>query len=340
MSCWRSYNTAMERRRLGNTSLEISRIGLGCWAMGGGDWLFGWGHQDDADSVATIRRAVELGINWVDTAPVYGLGHSEAVVGSALKSLPASERPLVFTKCSRVWTRSGRIRHALESRSIERELEDSLRRLGIDTIDLYQIHWPAYPADGPAPGIEEGWETLSRLKDSGKVREIGVSNFNVEQLERIRPIAAIGSLQPAYSLVRRDIEKDVLPYCAEHGIGVIVYSPMASGLLSGKMTRERVASFPGNDWRKTKSLEFQEPALTRNLACADRVRAVAEPLGHSTAELAIAWTLNHPAVSAAIVGARRPAQLDDVVGAVAVAADSVALAGLDEPRVVEHRDQN
>ena len=328
----------METRRLGNTSLEVSRIGLGCWAMGGGDWLFGWGHQDDADSVATIRRAVELGINWVDTAPVYGLGHSEAVVGSALKSMPVSERPLVFTKCSRVWTPSGKIRHALEARSIERELEESLRRLGVDTIDLYQIHWPAYPGDGPAPDIEEGWETLSRLKDSGKVREIGVSNFNVEQLERIRPLAAIGSLQPPYSLIRRDIERDVLPYCNEHGIGVIVYSPMASGLLSGKMTRERIASFPSNDWRKTKSLEFQEPALTKNLACADRVRAVAEPLGHSSPEVAIAWTLRHPAVTGAIAGARRPEQLDDVVGAAAV--DSVALAGLDEPGVVEHRDQD
>ena len=330
----------METRRLGNTSLEVSRIGLGCWAMGGGDWLFGWGHQDDADSVATIRRAVELGINWVDTAPVYGLGHSEAVVGSALKAMPASERPLVFTKCSRVWTPGGKIRHNLEAASIERELEDSLRRLGVDTIDLYQIHWPAYPADGPAPGIEEGWETLSRLKDSGKVREIGVSNFNVQQLERIRPIAEIGSLQPPYSLIRRDIETDVLPYCDEHGIGAIVYSPMASGLLSGKMTRERVFSLPRDDWRKTKSLEFQEPALTRNLACADRVRAIAEPLGHSTAEVAIAWTLRHPAVTGAIVGARRPEQLDDVVGAATVAADLVALAGLDEPGVVEHRDQN
>jgi len=328
----------MKRRCLGSTGLEISRIGLGCWAMGGGDWMFGWGHQEDADSVATIVRAVELGINWVDTAAVYGLGHSETVVARALAQLPESERPLVFTKCGLPWTAGGKIQHNLKAASIERELDDSLRRLGVDTVDLYQIHWPSYPVGAPAPDIEEGWETLSRLKASGKVREIGVSNFDVAQLERIRPIAEVASLQPPYSLVRRDIEKDVLPYCGEHDIGVIAYSPMASGLLSGKMTRARVASLPDNDWRKTRSLEFQEPALTRNLALAERVRALAEPLGRSTAEVAIAWTLRHSAVTGAIVGARRPQQLDELVGAVEV--DSIALAGLDEPGVVEHRDED
>ncbi len=328
----------MRRGRLGTTDLEISRVGLGCWAMGGGAWMFGWGQQDDDDSVATIHRGVELGINWLDTAPVYGLGHSEAVVGRALRGMGPSERPFVFTKCSRVWTPRGKIRHNLKSESIERELEDSLRRLGVDTIDLYQIHWPAFPADGPAPDIEEGWETLSRLKASGKVRYIGVSNFGVGQLERIRPIATIDSLQPPYSLLRRDIERDVLPYCAEHGIGVIVYSPMASGLLSGKMTRERIASLPSNDWRKTRSLEFQEPALSRNLAVAQRVRGVADSLSCSVAEASVAWTLRHPAVTAAIVGARRPYQLEEWVGAPDV--DSLALAGLDEPRIVEHRDEH
>ncbi len=328
----------MLKRRLGSTELEISRVGLGCWAMGGGDWMFGWGQQDDADSVATIHRAVDLGINWLDTAPVYGLGHSEAVVGSALRDMNPSDRPMVFTKCSRVWTPRGKIQHNLKSSSIQRELEDSLRRLGVDTIDLYQIHWPAYPADGPAPDIEEGWETLSRLKDSGKLLHIGVSNFGVGQLERIRPIAIIDSLQPAYSLLRRDVEDELLPYCAEHGIGVIVYSPMASGLLSGKMTRERIDSFPSDDWRKTRSLEFQEPALSRNLAAAERVRALASSLGRSVPETAVAWTLRHPAVTAAIVGARRPEQLEEWVGAPDV--DSVAFAGLDEPGVVEHRDEH
>lgn len=328
----------MLRRRLGKTDLEISRLGLGCWAMGGGDWMFGWGQQDDADSVASIHRAVELGINWLDTAPVYGLGHSEAVVGRALRDVTPADRPMVFTKCSRVWTPRGKIHHNLKSESVERELEDSLRRLGVDTIDLYQIHWPAYPADGPAPDIEEGWETVSRLKASGKVRYVGVSNFDVRQLERIRPIAPIDSLQPPYSLLRRDIEKQLLPYCSAHDIGVIVYSPMASGLLSGKMTRERIDSLPGNDWRKTRSLEFQEPALSRNLEIVNRVRDVAESMGRSVAEVAVAWTLRHPAVTAAIVGARRPDQLQDWIGA--SDAESVALAGFDEPGVVEHRDDD
>ena len=224
--------SVVKMTKLGCTELEISRVGLGAWAMGGGDWTFGWGQQDDADSVAAIHRAVELGINWVDTAAVYGLGHSEVVVARALRDLSGSERPLVFTKCSRVWTPRGKIRHSLKADSVRREIEDSLRRLEISTIDLYQIHWPCYPADGPAPEIEEGWETLLRLRDEGKVRHIGVSNFIVEQLERLRPIAPVGSLQPVYSLLRREIEQELLPYCLEQEIGVIVYSPMASGLLT------------------------------------------------------------------------------------------------------------
>ncbi len=307
--------SVVKMTKLGRTGLEISRVGLGAWAMGGGDWTFGWGQQDDADSVAAIHRAVELGINWIDTAAVYGLGHSEAVVARALRDLSGSERPLVFTKCSRVWTPRGKIRHRLKADSVRRELEDSLRRLEISTIDLYQIHWPCYPADGPAPEIEEGWETLLRLRDEGKVRHIGVSNFNIEQLERLRPIAPVDSLQPAYSLLRRDIEQELLPYCLEQQIGVLVYSPMASGLLAGKMSRERIASLPSNDWRKTKSLEFQEPRLSENLALADRLTALAARYGATVAELAVAWTLRHPAVSGAIVGARRANQIDDFVGA-------------------------
>ena len=301
--------------KLGCTGLEISRVGLGAWAIGGGDWTFGWGQQDDADSVAAIHRAVELGVNWIDTAAVYGLGHSEVVVARALRDLSASERPLVFTKCSRVWTRRGKIRHSLQADSVRREMEDSLRRLQMETIDLYQIHWPCYPADGPAPEIEEGWETLLRLRDEGKVRHIGVSNFNVEQLERLRPIAPVGSLQPAYSLLRRDIEQELLPYCLEQEIGVIVYAPMASGLLTGKMSRERIASLPSNDWRKTKSLEFQEPRLSENLALAERLAELAARHGTTVAELAVAWTLRHPAVNGAIVGARRADQIEDFVGA-------------------------
>ena len=307
--------SVVKMTKLGRTGLEISRLGLGAWAMGGGDWTFGWGQQDDADSVAAIHRAVELGINWIDTAAVYGLGHSEVVVARALRDLSVSERPLVFTKCSWVWTPRGKIRHSLKADSVRQELEDSLRRLEISTIDLYQIHWPCYPADGPAPEIEEGWETLLRLRDEGKVRHIGVSNFNIEQLERLRPIAPVDSLQPAYSLLRRDIEQELLPYCLEQQIGVLVYSPMASGLLAGKMSRERIASLPSNDWRKTKSLEFQEPRLSENLALADRLTALAARNGTTVAELAVAWTLRHPAVSGAIVGARRANQIDDFVGA-------------------------
>lgn len=307
--------SVLKMTKLGCTELEISRVGLGAWAIGGADWTFGWGQQDDTDSVAAIHRAVELGINWIDTAAVYGLGHSEVVVARALRDLSGSERPLVFTKCSRVWTPRGKIRHSLKADSVRREIEDSLRRLDVSSIDLYQIHSPCYPADGPAPEIEEGWETLLRLRDEGKVRHIGVSNFNVEQLERLRPIAQVGSLQSVYSLLRRDIEKELLPYCLEQEIGVIVYSPMASGLLTGKMSRERIASLPSDDWRKTKSLEFQEPRLSENLALADRLTALAARNGTTVAELAVAWTLRHPAVSGAIVGARRANQIDDFVGA-------------------------
>lgn len=309
----------MRKRRLGNTDLEISVIGFGGWAVGGGNWMFGWGDQDDDASVATIHRAVEHGINWIDTAAVYGLGHSEEVVARALRDLAPSERPLVFTKCGLPWNDRGKMKHRLKASSIQIEIEGSLKRLGVDRIDLYQIHWPAFPHGAPAPDIEEGWTTLARLRAEGKVRHTGVSNFDVGQLDRIRSIAPVSSLQPPYSLITRGIESEILPYCREHGIGVIIYSPMQSGLLSGKMTRERVASLPENDWRKTKSLDFQEPNLSRNLELVERLRNVGSRHGRSPAETAIAWTLRHPAVTGAIVGARRPDQVDQVVGAASFA---------------------
>lgn len=304
----------MNTRKLGNTDFGITPIGLGAWAMGGGGWQFAWGPQDDSESIAAIHRAIDLGINWIDTAAAYGLGHSEEVVARALAEISPSKRPLVFTKCSLVWDEQGKISHNLEPASIRRELEGSLRRLKVQAIDLYQIHWPSFSgAEGDA-GIEEAWRTLAELQKSGKVRYIGVSNFNVAQMERIRPIAPISSLQPPYSMLKRGIEAEILPYCAKHGIGVIVYSPMQSGLLTGTMTRERIASFLQDDWRRN-APEFQEPKLTHNLNGIERLRAIGARHGRSPAELAIAWTLRHPAVTGAIVGARRPSQVDGFIGA-------------------------
>jgi aryl-alcohol dehydrogenase-like predicted oxidoreductase len=297
----------MKTRKLGNSDLNITRIGFGAWALGGADWQFGWGHQDDADSIAAIHRALELGFNWIDTAAVYGLGHSEEVVAKALERWPGP-RPYIFTKCGRFWSKKRGMGTSLKAASIRKECECSLRRLRIDTIDLYQIHWPA--AD-PAE-TDEGWTELANLQKQGKVRWIGVSNFNVGQLRRAGAIAPITSLQPPYSLIRRDIESEILPYCQQAGIGIIVYSPMASGLLTGAMTRERIAALPPEDWR-TRSAEFKEPKLSRNLAVADRLRSVAKRHGCSPGEIAIAWTLRHPAVTAAIVGARNVKQVDGVV---------------------------
>ncbi|MGH9388345.1 MAG: aldo/keto reductase, partial [Vicinamibacteria bacterium] len=274
----------MRTKRLGRTDLDLSVLGLGTWAMGGPDWPYGWGPQDEKESVAAIHSAVTQGINWIDTAAVYGLGHSEEVVGRALSALPAFDRPMVFTKCGLVWKKkSGRQR--LGAKSIRREAEASLRRLGVEAIDLYQIHWPNVST------IVEAWRTLVELRTEGKIRHIGVSNFDVSELERLRPIAPVESLQPPYSLARRGIEKEILPYCLEQGIGVIVYSPLESGLLSGKMTRERIEALPDSDWRKRKGEEFREPKLSRNLALADRLRAAAARLAVSPAALAVAWTL-------------------------------------------------
>lgn len=296
----------METRQFGNTDLRITPIGFGAWAIGG-PWQFGWGPQDDDESVAAIHRAIDLGINWIDTAAIYGRGHSEEVVARALQGM--SERPYVFTKCSRVWDADGNPDSVLKAASIHRECDASLRRLHADVIDLYQIHWPR-----PDEDVEEGWSTLADLQKAGKVRWIGVSNFDVAQLKRAQAIAPVSSLQPPYSLLKREVEEEILPYCLEQNIGVIVYSPMQSGLLTGKMTRERVENFPEDDHRKRRP-EFQEPELSKNLELVDLLRQIGERHGRSPGEVAIAWTLRNPAVTGAIVGARGPGQVDGIIGA-------------------------
>lgn len=307
----------MQKKRLGRTGLEITRVGFGAWAVGGGGYAFGWGPQDDNESIAAMEKAADLGVNWIDTAPVYGLGRSEEVVGRALERIPAGMRPYVFTKCSLVWPEGGReVTHSLDASSIRRECEASLRRLGVEAIDLYQVHWPRWTnaPDAAADRLEEGWGALAVLKREGKVRHIGVSNFGVDDLERANRVAPVESLQPPYSLLRRKIEAEVLPYCLAHDIGVIVYSPMQAGLLSGKMTRERIAALPEDDWRK-RTREYQEPNLSANLAFVEVLRTVAARHGRTPGEAAIAWTLRHPAVTAAIAGFRRPAQVAEMVKA-------------------------
>ena len=305
----------MHREQLGRSDLAITPIGLGAWAIGG-EWQFGWGPQDDADSVAVITHAVDRGINWIDTAPAYGLGHSEDIVGRALADIPANERPYVFTKNSLVWNDQREVTHNLRPDSIRRECEASLRRLRMDRIDLYQIHWPVWPSSPPGtiPGsYEDAWATMAALQKEGKVRHIGVSNFSAEQLARVEAIAPVISLQPPYSALRRDIEASTLPWCLAHHVGVIVYSPMQSGLLSGRMTRERIAALPAGDFRR-RATWFQEPKLSVALRVVDELRGIAKRHGCSVAEAAIAWVLLNPAVTAAIVGARRPEQVDDFIG--------------------------
>ncbi len=299
----------MQKVRFGKTELEITPVGFGAWAIGGGGWAAAWGPQDDDEAVGAIRRAVELGINWVDTAAVYGLGHSEELVARALKNVPEADRPYVFTKCSLVWDEGGDISNVLKKDSVKRECEDSLRRLQVDVIDLYQIHWPKPDGD-----IEEGWEALSELKDEGKVRHVGVSNFDAGQMGRADAVAPVETLQPPYNMLRRGVEDEILPYARENDVGVIVYSPMASGLLTGKMTRGRVEDMPSDDWRRNNE-QFNDPKLSRNLDLVEKLREVGERHDKSPAEVAIAWTLRHPAVSAAIVGGRRPDQVDGIVGA-------------------------
>jgi len=297
----------MLTKKLGSSDLQITPIGIGAWAIGGGGWAFGWGPQDDDDSIAAIHAGLDRGINWIDTAAVYGLGHSEEVVARALKD--RSPKPYVFTKCARVWNERGEIGKSLRADSIRREADASLRRLRVDTIDLYQIHWPE-----PDDEIEEGWTTMAELKRAGKVRHIGVSNFNASQMRRAQAIAPITSLQPPYSLISPEIEESVLPYAQANDIGVIVYSPMKSGLLSGAMTRERVAALPADDFRR-RVPNFQEPLLSKNLKLADLLRCIGERHGRTAGEVAIAWTLRHPAVTAAIVGMRNASQVDGVIGA-------------------------
>ncbi len=301
----------METRQLGKSDLNITPVGYGAWAIGGGGWQFGWGTQDDNDSVAAIHRALELGVNWIDTAAVYGLGHSEEVVARALKEWSGA-KPYVFTKCGLRWDEQGNIQKNLHADSICRELEDSLRRLDVETIDLYQIHWP--PEDSDSPDLEEGWSILSALQKQGKVRWIGVSNFDVKQMRRAQSIAPVTSLQPPYSLINRGVEEDILPYCLREEIGVIVYSPMASGLLTGAMTRERAARLPKDDWRASDP-EFREPRLSRNLSLVEQLREIGKRHGRSPGEVAIAWTLRNPAVTGAIVGARTARQADGVMRA-------------------------
>lgn len=303
----------MEMRRLGNSDLDITRVGFGAWAIGGSGWEYAWGAQDDAASIEAIHRALELGVNWIDTAAAYGLGHSEEVVAEALAGW-SGRRPYVFTKCGLRWDGAGRVSRVLTAASVREECEASLRRLKVESIDLYQIHWPTDRIED----IDEGWGEMAHLQQEGKVRWIGVSNFDVEQLRRAQAIAPVTSLQPPYSLIRREIEPEILPYCREQGIGVIVYSPMASGLLTGAMTRERAASLPDDDWRK-RDADFQEPALSRHLALVERLRVVGARQGRSPGEVAIAWTLQNPAVTAAIVGARSAGQVEGVMGAAGLA---------------------
>jgi aryl-alcohol dehydrogenase-like predicted oxidoreductase len=291
----------MNTRRLGQSDLEITPVGFGAWAIGGGGWKYGWGPQDDGEAVAAIRAALDMGVNWIDTAAVYGLGHSEELVARALEGV--RRRPYIFTKCERVWDERGEIGGCLKAQSIRRECEASLRRLRVDALDLYQVHWPQ-----PEQDIEEGWATLAAMRKEGKVRNIGVSNFDVPQMRRALAIAPIASLQPRYSLIHREIEQEILPFAAGQDIGVIAYSPMASGLLTGAMSRERIAKLPHDDWR-TQSGDFKEPHLSRNLALAGLLEAIGKRHGRSPGEAAVAWVLRSPAVTGAIVGARRPEQV-------------------------------
>lgn len=308
---------ALETKRLGTTDMAITRVGFGAWAIGGGDWAFAWGQQDDGESIAAIRHAVERGINWIDTAAVYGLGHSEEVVARALSGMPANDRPYVFTKCGLIWDdrdRKSSPRRVGDPASLRREVEASLRRLGVERIDLYQMHWPA--EDGTA--IEAYWGTLLDLKAEGKVRAVGLSNHDAAQLAAAERVGHVDTLQPPFSAIRRKAASAELPWCAEHETGVIVYSPMQSGLLSGAFTAERAAQLSSDDWR-SRSPEFRGESLGRNLALAEALKPIAARRNASVASVAVAWTLAWPAVTGAIVGARRPSQVDDWLDAASLA---------------------
>ena len=313
----------MKTTPFGRTGLELSRIGVGAWAMGGAEYDWGWGAQDDEDSIAAIHRALELGVNWIDTAAQYGFGHSEEVVGHALRGV--DRRPLVFTKGGQPEGSNRTTLQTLKRDSLRREIAGSLSRLGLDAVDLYQIHWPI-----PDDEIEEGWSALVELREEGLARHIGVSNFSVAQLERAEAIAPVETLQPPYSLIDRDVEDDVLPWCEEHDLGVIVYSPMASGMLTGRMTRERVESLPADDWR-SKSDTFREPQLSRNLELVERLERVGERHGVEPGAVAVAWTLHNPAVHGAITGFRRREQVDSIVAAADVELSDEDVAELERP---------
>lgn len=316
----------MQTKQLGNSDLHITPMGIGAWAMGGPGWAFSWSSQDDNDSIAAIHKALDHGLNWIDTAAVYGLGHSEEVVAQALDGM--SQKPYVFTKCARVWNEKGEIGKVLKADSVRRECEASLRRLKTDCIDLYQMHWPE-----PDEDIEEGWETMNRLRDEGKARWIGVSNYSVSQMKRVAALGAITSLQPPFSLVSPEVEREILPHALANNIGVIVYSPMKAGLLSGAMTRERALSLPADDWRR-RNPAFQEPALTRNLELVELLREIGNAHGRTPGQVAIAWTLANPAVTGAIVGMRNAAQVDGVIGAA-----SLQLTADDLARIEAFRNQ-
>lgn len=298
----------MQTRKLGDTDLHLTTIGLGTWAIGGSGWQWAWGAQDDEASIAALRRGLDLGINWVDCAAAYGLGHAEEVLG---KALAGRREVIVATKCGLVWNEgSGDVFGRLTAASVRAECEASLRRLGVDVIDLYQIHWPHDEAH-----LEEAWSTIADLVKEGKVRYAGVSNFTVAQMQRIQPIHPIASLQPPYSMLARGVEAELLPFCAANNIGVVAYSPMHSGLLTGKVTREWAAALPADDWRRDYNPEFKEPALSANITLIEGLRLVAARHNRSVGELAIAWVLRRPEVTSAIVGARKPAQIEETAPA-------------------------
>lgn len=312
----------MKTKKLGNTDFEITSVGFGAWAIGGAGWEFGWGKQDDDKSIRAIHKAIDSGINWIDTAAVYGLGHSEEIVAKALKGM--QKKPYVFTKCELRWDEKGKIYNCIKKDSVKYECEMSLKRLQVDVIDLYQIHWP-----NPDSEIEEGWEAMQELKAEGKIKYAGVSNFSMEQMERIMKIAQISSLQPPYSLSHPVTEKEIIPYCEKNNIGVIVYSPMASGLLSGKMTRERIKALPDDDWRKN-SPQFKEPRLTKNMQIVEKLKEIGKKYNVEAGAAAIAWTLRLSGVTAAIAGARSPEQVDLIVSAGNITLEQDDIHKLDE----------
>ena len=320
----------MQTRRLGRTELELSVIGFGAWAIGGGDYAFGWGSQDDQDSIRAIHKALDVGINWIDTAPVYGLGRSEEVVGRAIKGI--RDEVIIATKCGLVWDAERNITGCLKAGSVRREVEDSLRRLNTDLIDLYQIHWP-----DPAEDIEEAWTEMVKLVKEGKIRYPAVSNFSVEQMERLGSIDPIASLQPPYSMLRRDIEADILPYCGGQGIGVVAYSPMQNGLLTGKFTKERIRDLPDDDFRKEKSRHFQEPEVDVNLKLVETLKPIARRHDRTPAQLALAWVLRRPEVTSAITGTRKPSQIEETAIAGDWELDDWTLAQIDA--LLKKRDE-